>query len=347
MPPYEIEDLAEPSSDWTGYVRAHGSFYHESDWTVTLAAEFGFEARFLTARSGGRLEGVLPALIVRTPLGKRRLVSLPFSYAAGPLAESADASLALIGALRARAQSHRATRVEVKQRGGDVPLGEGFSRSDHYATYVVSTGGGIDAVWKSLHPSHVQRGIKRARKSVTIEHAADDAAWATMAELQQKNARRHGLPAPPATFFTRACAQLQSKGLADLRIARIASGQPIAAIVLWKGSSEWIYAFGASLPEYLEHRPNHLLLWNALEDAVAAGVRFDLGRAAPEQAGLVAFKTRWGATPVPLAYDYWPAPAGLHVMRRDSGLLAVGSRLWSYLPLAITRRASCLYRYLG
>ena len=347
MPPYEIDDHAEPPGEWDGFVGERGSFYHERAWTAALAEEFGFEPLYLTARGGGQLRGVLPALIVRTPLGKRRLVSLPFSYAGGPLAESPQVSLALIDGLRARARSNDAMRVEVKQRGTDQPLGDGFFRSDHYATYVVPTEGGIDDVWKRLHPSHVQRGIKRARKSVTIERADGNAAWAAMAELQQQNARRHGLPAPPSSFFTRTCAQLQTKGLADLRFARISSGERVAAIVLWKGRSEWIYSFGASLPEHLEHRPNHLLLWTALEDALAAGVRFDLGRAAPEQSGLVAFKTRWGGTPIPLAYDYWPERSGLHVLPRDRGLLAVGSRIWSRLPLAVTRRASFLYRYLG
>jgi hypothetical protein len=76
-------------------------------------------------------------------------------------------------------------------------------------------------------------------------------------------------------------------------------------------------------------------------------MEFDLGRAAPEQAGLVEFKVRWGGQPVPLAYDYWPRVAGLHAARRDRGLLAVAPRLWSLLPPAVARWGSRFYRYLG
>ena len=331
-----------------GCVRSRaGSFYHESAWTAGLAAQFDFTPLYLTARRNGVLGGVLPALLMRSPLGKRRLVSLPFSYATGPLARDVQATVALIDALRAAARDRGVTRIEVKQRGADSPLADGFKRTLHYSTYVVDTSGGIDAVWKRLHPSHVQRGIKRARKSVRVERAEGREAWLIMAELQQQNARRHGLPAPPTSFFTQLCARLQTIGLADLLLARIEGDVCVAAIVLWKGSAEWIYAFGASLPEYLEHRPNHLLLWTALETAVAAGVRFDLGRAAPEQEGLVDFKERWGGDAIPLAYDYWPEAGGLHARARDRGLLAVGSKVWSRLPLALTRRASFLYRYLG
>jgi hypothetical protein len=160
-------------------------------------------------------------------------------------------------------------------------------------------------------------------------------------------ARRHGVPAPPRRFFIDRCRQLQQRGLATLLLARLATGEVAAGIVLWKGRTNWIYAFGASVPALLAVRPNHVLLWRAMQDAIAAGVTFDLGRAAPEQTGLVEFKTRWGGVPTPLAYDYWPSASGLNVARRDRGVLGLGAAVWSRLPAAVTRWGSGLYRYLG
>jgi hypothetical protein len=89
------------------------------------------------------------------------------------------------------------------------------------------------------------------------------------------------------------------------------------------------------------------VLWRAIQDAIAAGCRFDMGRAAPEQGGLVEFKLRWGGQPIPLAYDYWPAPAGLNVGRRDRGSMAMMGAVWSRLPARIARLGAGLYRYLG
>lgn len=167
-----------------------------------------------------------------------------------------------------------------------------------------------------------------------------------MARLQEDSARRHGVPPPPRRFFTDTCRSLQQEGLAELLLARV-DGRAVAGLVVWTGMRERIYAFGASLRRYLERRPNHLLLWTAVRDAMAAGVPLDLGRAAPEQHGLVQFKTRWGGHPRPLGYDYWPEAGGLHAAPRDRGPLALAAAVWSRLPLAITRAGSAFYRYLG
>jgi hypothetical protein len=168
-----------------------------------------------------------------------------------------------------------------------------------------------------------------------------------MAELEERTAHGHGLPAPPRRFFIEGCRQLQGAGLADLYLAFTSTGDRAAAITIWKGPRSWIYAFGASDPAQLEHRPNHVLLWTAIQDAIAAGCRFDMGRAAPEQEGLVEFKRRWGGQSIPLAYDYWPVPAGLNVGRRDRGSMAAVGTVWSRLPAGIARLGAGLYRYLG
>jgi hypothetical protein len=168
-----------------------------------------------------------------------------------------------------------------------------------------------------------------------------------MAQLEERTAHGHGLPAPPRNFFLEGCRELQRGGLADLYLAFTSAGAPAAAITLWKGPRSWIYAFGASDPAHLEHRPNHVLIWAAMQDAAKAGHRFDLGRAAPEQQGLVEFKRRWGGQPIPLAYDYWPEPRGLNVARRDRGPMAAMATVWSRLPAPVARLGSGLYRYLG
>jgi lipid II:glycine glycyltransferase (peptidoglycan interpeptide bridge formation enzyme) len=217
-----------------------------------------------------------------------------------------------------------------------------------YATYRVDTAGGERAVWSRLHAASTRRGIKKAeRDGVAVERDSSVACWRTMADLQAATSHRHGLPAPPTRFFAETCRGLQAAGLADLYVARAPNGDVIGAVVLWKGARSWIYAFGASRQDALDLRPTHALLWRALRDAIAAGVGFDLGRAAPEQEGLVQFKERWGGAPVPLAYDYHPAPRGVHVAARDRGPVAWANRAWAALPPAVARRGDFLYRYLA
>lgn len=349
MTSWSVAAQPEAPSDWTAFAREHGSFYHEPAWAHALHSAFGFAPTFLTVRDdGGRLRGVLPVAEVRSLLLRRRLVSLPFSYAAGPVADTPDADAALCAAARSLAADRRITRLELKRSTAVAPPAPGFVRAGRYSTYLVDTTAGEDGVWGRLHASSTRRGIRKAeREGVTVERPTDAGGWRVMADLQEASSHGHGLPAPPAAFFTATCRSMQGDGLTDLYVARSASGEAIGAIVLWKGARSWIYAFGASRPEALDLRPTHALLWRAIRDAVAAGVGFDLGRAAPEQEGLVQFKERWGGVATPLAYDYWPTASGLNVAPRDRGAVAWANRAWASLPAGVAARASFLYRYLA
>jgi len=340
-------DSAPPDS-WRSYVSGRGLFYHDPRWLAAISAQFRYRVHCLTALTDGVTVGILPLAEVPGLLGPRRLVSLPFGYAAGPLADTDTASERLCDSARRIALERGIRRLEIKRRDPAAACLEGFERSGHYATYVVATDGGADAVWDRLHADSTRRGIRKAERSAVAAAQEDsEESWRLMARLQQQTAARLGLPAPPSSFFVQTCRQLQHDGLADLFLARRADGRAIAGVVVWKGPREWIYAFGASERQHLSLRPVHAVLWLALRTAAEAGVAFDLGRAAPEQQGLVQFKLRWGGEPLPLAYDYWPKAAGLNTVARDRGLLALGGRLWSRIPWRITARGSWLYRYLG
>jgi hypothetical protein len=347
MPSLTINRTADPPEDWGAFAATHGTFYHRVEWAECLRDIYRFRLECFSARAGGQLHGLLATADVPALLGPRRLVSLPFSYAAGPLATDQVTVSALADAARERADELGIGRVELKSRGEHEPA-PGYRRTAHYSTYEVPTEGGEAELWRRLHPGSTQRSIRKAQKAGLVARRADTAQdWLIMAELEERTAHGHGLPPPPRRFFIEGCRTLQSAGLAALYLAFTPAGAPAAAITLWKGPRSWIYAFGASDPAHLEHRPNHLLIWTAMQDAAAAGRRFDLGRAAPEQEGLVEFKRRWGGQALPLAYDYWPEPGGLNVARRDRGFMAAMAAVWSHLPASVARFGSGLYRYLG
>lgn len=337
-----------PPADWAALVAERGEFYHAPAWLGVLQASFSFPLHCLTVRRGTELTGLLALAQVPTLFGAQRLVSLPFSYAAGPLGRSDEDVALLLAGAQALAAERRVKRLEVKHLAPPAEPAPHFTRVTRYATYRVDTGGGEAAVLRRLHPDSTRRGIRKAEKArVAVRQGATEADWGIMARLEQETARGHGVPAPPWRFFDAVRRTLQPAGLADLYLAEVPGLGAAAGIVLWKGPRRWIYAFGASRPAALPTRPNHALLWRALQDAMAAGVEFDLGRAAPDQAGLVEFKRRWGGVAVPLAYDYWPAPGGLNTARRDGGALALAAALWRRLPLPVTQTGSVLYRYLG
>ncbi|HZA99050.1 MAG TPA: GNAT family N-acetyltransferase [Gemmatimonadales bacterium] len=343
----------EPPPDWEAYARARGSFYHLPQWAECLHDIYRLRLEYYSARthwtpgSAVGLEGIMAVAEIPPLVGPRRMVSLPFSYAAGPLATQPSTAEALLRALRESARGRGMPRVEVKSRG-EFPPESGYHRTSHYSTYEVPTDGGEAEVWARLHPGSTQRSIRKGEKAGMVVRRGDTTQdWLIMAQLEERTAHSHGLPAPPRRFFTEGCRRLQTQELADVYLAFTRAGQRAAAITVWKGPRSWIYAFGASDPAYLEQRPNHVLLWSAIRDASAAGCTFDLGRVAPEQEGLVEFKRRWGGQAIPLAYDYWPEPGGLNIAARDRGMLATAASVWSRLPASVARLGTGLYRYLG
>lgn len=347
MSSLSITRSAEPPEDWRAFAEAHGTFYHHPEWARCLGEMYRLRLDYYSARAAGELRGLLAVAEIPPLLGPRRFVSLPFSYAAGPLAQDASTAAELSQAVLERARERRIRRVELKSRG-EYPAAPDYQRVSRYATYEIPTEQGEAFVWRELHASSTQRSIKKGEKSGIVVRRGETAEdWRIMAELEERTAHGHGLPAPPRRFFVEGCRRLQSAGLADVYLAFTNSGARAAAITVWKGPRSWIYAFGASDPAYLEQRPNHVLIWAAIQDAIAAGRHFDLGRAAPEQAGLVEFKRRWGGQALPLAYDYWPTPGGLNVAARDRGSMAAAAAVWSRLPAAVARLGAGLYRYMG
>lgn len=342
--PLAVTRSAEPPAEWQELAAASGAFYHDPRWVRAVAREFKYRLHCLTARDATGAVGLLALAEVPGLLGPRRLVSFPFSYAAGPLAPTVAVDHALCAAAVELARERRVRRIEIKRRGIEVAVPDGFERSTHYATYRLRAG---DAASGDALSENVRRNIRRAeRQELVVERQTSATAWLAMARLHEITATGHGVPAPPRRFFTDTCRTLQREQLADLYLARARNGWA-AGIVVWKGRREWIYAFGASHPDLLHLRPNHALLWEIVQQATTAGVAFDLGRAAPEQEGLVRFKAAWGGQPVSLAYDYWPNAAGLNVAPRDRGTLALAARAWSLLPVSIARFGNALYRYLG
>lgn len=233
-------DLPE---DWDRLAATHGTFYHRSAWLRVLTECFGFRLHLCVATERGVLVGGLPLAEVPALVGPRRLVSLPFSYAAGTMSNGANVAAPLMLEAVARAESRRIQRIEIKTAGTTVDPAASFTRVIHYSTYRVRTNEGEGALWERLHAGSTQRSIRKAEKSgVRVERAGAVADWVLMADLQDETSHRLGVPAPPRDFFIEACRRLQGEGFADLYLAYLPSGAAAAGVTLWKGTREWIYA---------------------------------------------------------------------------------------------------------
>src|SRR5215212_1438912 len=117
MQPSTITRTPEPPEDWRAYAAAYGTFYHRPEWALCLREIYRLNVDFYSARQSGELRGMLAVAEVPALIGPRRLVSLPFSYAAGPLAHDAATAAGLAEAVQDRARERHIRRVEIKSRG--------------------------------------------------------------------------------------------------------------------------------------------------------------------------------------------------------------------------------------
>jgi FemAB-related protein (PEP-CTERM system-associated) len=337
---------------WEQLVAAHprGTLYHLPGWSELLYRCYGFQPICLAlVGDANQIGGILPLSLIDSPLTGRRLVSLPFTNAVGPLGENeATASLLLQHAVEL-AGRERCRYVEIRGTPErDCVEVASFARHDYYGTFLLDlTGDG-----KGRLPSidkRARRGIVRAaRDGVVARFLDDDAAPRAFFQLNLITRRKHGVPPQPLRYFEALWSTLRPGGHVQILVAELA-GQRVASIVLTAYKDTVTYAYGASDPAYLRHSPNHALFDAAIGWALERGYRyFDFGRTAPDNAGLMEFKRQWGAAFLPLPYYYWPNRDGFVSEAEASWKHRLFTSLWRRLPLPATAvLGPPLYRHLA
>ena len=164
-------------------------------------------------------------------------------------------------------------------------------------THTVDLTPGSSSLFAALDRSQVQRGIRRSRRDgVTIrrgDHERD--LTEIFYDLHLHTRRRHGIPVQPRRFFELLWRRILEPGHGFLSLAYLGR-IPIAGAVFLIGRETVTYKYNASRPEFWRERPNHALIWHAMEWACANGLRtYDFGLTHFPNRGLRDFKRRWAA----------------------------------------------------
>ena len=164
----------------------------------------------------------------------------------------------------------------------------------------------------------------------------------TFVSLHLRTRRRQGLPIQPRSFFERLWEEMIEPGHGFVQIAQV-DEVPAAAAVFLHGGTTVTYKYGASAPEHLSRRPNHLVFWEAIRWACLNGYEtLDFGRSDADNQGLRAFKSGWGTVETELAYSTlggsssapFPDPDGGARVRHPPQPAVGVSRAWeAALPL--------------
>jgi lipid II:glycine glycyltransferase (peptidoglycan interpeptide bridge formation enzyme) len=224
-----------------------------------------------------------------------------------------------------------------------------FVTTDLYVRWLLSLGGGTEAIWSGVEKP-VQRQVRKSRKmgvSIRFADQREDAALYHRLHLGTRTGK-HGMPAQPRRFFLELWDRFASDGTLQILFAEYA-GTPIAGMVLLAAGNTVRYAYGASNDAFLHLAPNNLLMWESITWAASKGYQFfDMGRTAQNNHGLMEFKRRWGATPVSLPYYYSPRVAGLASTSEQSRKYQLLTAGWKRIPLPLASiLGGSLYKHLG
>lgn len=300
---------------------------HLIEWREILLRACGARPYYMVAMSGERIEGVLPLARMPSPIGRGRLVSLPYLTYGGICASNRRAYDALMGAAAGLARALD-TIVELR---GTTPPASGVSARLDKATFVLDLSEGPAALWQQFR-GEIRNRIRKARKAGLQTIVGGEECLPAFFDVFCRRMRELGSPPHSQRFFSEIL-----RALPDTRIILVGKNGTIvggAVMCFFKDSVEvpWV----ACRSDALWACPYHLLYWEAMVSAWRNGARrFDFGRSTRES-GTFVFKQRWGAEPVALPWQYIGGNGRRAGNGQPPGHLLVARELWKRLPLPAT-----------
>jgi len=325
---------------WTRYVAQHpdANLYHTLEWRDVVRDIFGHQPLYLLCRRASEVTGVLPIFVIRFPLLRPKLISLPYDVGSGGALVTDDASEdALARAAVDAARALGAQRLELRCRSRRPVLDAlrlQVSEPVIFSEMVLDSEAGV---WGRVTSDHRKAIRKAERRGVVVREATTLAEFAQFDEIYLRVFRDFGTPPYGASYFPTLWHRLHRSGAVRLLLA-IHEGRCVGGLVLFCWGKNLVSKFAACLPDAVALRAYNALYWHA----ICLGLReryerLSWGTSSRHQEGLIDFKDRWGAQSSPVAVYSLPLTGRLPSLERyyDTGQ-AIGVA-WRRLPLAMTR----------
>jgi hypothetical protein len=317
--------------------------FHSRPWLEALRRSYGHESiAYTTSPEATKLANGIVFCRINSWLTGCRLVSLPFSDHAEPLTDTNETLLAFLEFLASSQKRDGYKYVELRPVRAPVIGSVGFAESASFYFHRLDLTPPLEVIFDRLHKNSIRRKIQRAERDVTYEEGRSDALLGDFYRLLVLASRRRHLPPQPLAWFRHltACVGENLK----LRVA-YHDGRPIASILTLTFKDTMIYKYGCSDATFNNLGGTQLLLWNAIREAKALGLReLDLGRSDPDTPGLVVFKDRWGATRSVLRYTRQPTSSALGAA--ESWRIQMAKRCFARMPDPVRVLAGkLLYRH--
>jgi FemAB-related protein (PEP-CTERM system-associated) len=201
-------------------------------------------------------------------------------------------------------------------------------------TYWLSLPTDTQSLWDSFQPK-VRAQIRRGEKEEPVIEFGTVELLDDFYEVFSRNMRDLGTPVYSKSFFKNLLIYLE--GPSQLVIARVGGKVVGCAYIVGFGERMEI-PWASTLREYNHTCINMVMYWRILEHSIAANYRlFDFGRCS-QDAGTARFKKQWGATPIPLHWEYLLEHGNpLPTLNPSNPKFRLMIAVWKRLPVWVTR----------
>ena len=302
---------------------------------------------FTTTPTGQDLDNAVVFCVVKSSLVGPRLVSLPFSDHADLLLDNQGELSNLLTFLERGQAEGKWKSVELRplDHGNQFTDWANFRDGANYVIHRLDLRPCLGELFRGLHKDSIQRKIRRAsREGLRYEEGRSDSLLHEFYRLTMITRRRQALPPAPFAWFRNVvdCLGEQVK----IRVAR-SGNRAIAAILTLFYKGTLIYKYGCSDAQFHNLGAMPFLMWRAIEDGKQRDLsELDLGRSDIDNAGLITFKNRFGATQSRVTYKKFPRSKAER--GNQNWQLQVAKRVFAAMPeRMLVLAGKLLYPHIG
>jgi hypothetical protein len=336
------------NQSWSEFISKHSdaTIFHHPAWLSVLQCQYGYKVfAVCILNPDGTICSGIPFCEVRGLRGNRKWISLPFSDHCTPLYDNECDLLEILDYILRSLETGRNTSVEIRSDVSSIH--NLFQRHSDSVLHKKELSKNIDDVFSSFKKTQVQQPIlKGMRDGLTSIVSTDMKAVHEYYRLHLMTRKRLGVPVQPRKFFDELYENIISKNL-GFTVLVFKDLQCISGGIFSGATHTLTYKYGASDDTMLHWRPNNLMVWTAMREAVARGFQyFDFGKTDIVNEGLRKFKSGWGATEQSLYYSYYPSVPKNSLLSTIKDKFA--SPLIRHTPMFVCRwTGEIFYRYFA
>ncbi len=294
-------------SAWLNFIKNQekATIFHHPAWLSVLKKQYHFPVFAICSQDkDGNITAGIPFCEVKTLTGKKKWVSLPFSDFCNPLYSNENDLKSILDSIIKEKNEKKIDSIEIRY---ELPFPSEFKENNKFAIHSKELKGTSKEIFKTLKKTRVQQPIQKSiQNGLITEVRYDYQAIKIFYELHLKTRRKLGVPIQPEKYFIHFYKEIIKYNLGFVVLVKM-TGKFISAGIFAGFGNTLSYKYNASDPDYLKLRPNNLMLWTGIKEALGKGfLYFDFGKSDIANAGLRRFKSGWGAEEKELKYSYYP-----------------------------------------